>query len=400
MELSRWFRGTAGELLKVDWAEPSDASWRVASCDPVSDLAQVAARSRDRGLARELRRAYAANGHEPVEPERWLLYELAHLWNLRRGALAADPALGETCARAMRAYYHEVFFADVQPAVDGPVCGLDIDGVLELDVLGFPALTPAAAAALRALIVHGYRPLLVSGRGAAEVAERCASYRLPGGVAEYGAVLHVAAQAATESLVTPAEAATLDRIREALRAGHVDVDASCRHAVRAHVIEAGGRRPPPDAAVGAALEAAEAAGVRTIRGDSQTDIVVTRVDKGTGVRALLARLGADSGHPRPLELAVGDTGPDAPLLALAMRPFVPAHAPRELWQVARATRHAYAAGFAEAVADLLGHTPGTCAECRVADGGQARRSLLGLLALREGGLRGVPRHVLEVTRAQ
>jgi len=65
--------------VKVDWAVPSDASFRVASCDPVSDLAQVTAGAPDRTFARGLRRAYTAAGHDPVEPERWLLHELAHL---------------------------------------------------------------------------------------------------------------------------------------------------------------------------------------------------------------------------------------------------------------------------------------------------------------------------------
>src|SRR4029079_19464610 len=172
LSLARCCSVAGGELLKVDWAEPSDASFRVASCDPVCDLAQVTARSQDRALARGLRRAYAATGHDPVDPERWLLYELAHLWGLR-GRGDRDPALLDACARAMRAYYHEVFFADLRPPGDGPLWGIDVDGVLELDVAGFPALTPASAAALRALTVHGHRPLLVTGRGAGDVVERC-----------------------------------------------------------------------------------------------------------------------------------------------------------------------------------------------------------------------------------
>jgi hypothetical protein len=401
MELCRWFAGAGGELVKVDWAEPSDASWRVASCDPVCDLAQVTARSQDRALARRLRRAYAAAGRDPVDPERWLLYELAHLWSLRRRD-GADPALRGACARAVRAYVHEVFFADLRAPADGPLCGVDVDGVLELEVLGFPAPAPAAVAALRALIVHGYRPVLVSGRGAAELAERCESYRLPGAVAEYGAVVHVAADGATTSLLTPDEAATLDRVREALRAaGGVHVDPGFRHAVRAHVIDARGRhRPPPDATLAAALGAAGARRLRAVRGDGQTDVVVGRIDKGAGARALGERLGVDATAPRPLRFAMGDTEADAPLLALAMRPFVPAHAPRGLRPLGRVTRRAYAAGFAEAVAELIGHAPGSCPECRVADGGDGRRALLALLALREGGLRSVPGRALAVARAQ
>jgi hydroxymethylpyrimidine pyrophosphatase-like HAD family hydrolase len=404
MELSRWFRADAGRLVKVDWAEPADASSRVASCDPVCDLAQVTTRTQDRALAHRLRIAYAALAGAPVDPERWLLYELAHLWTARRDAgdpRAADAAR-EACARAMRAYLHEIFFADLRPAAGGPLCGLDIDGVLEQDVLGFSALTPAAAAALRALIAHGHRPVLVSGRGAAEVAERCAAYRLPGGVAEYGAVVHIAGDGAATSLLTDAEAATLDRIRDALdgRDG-VRVDAAFRHVVRAHVLDARGRRrPPPDAAVAAAVRAAHASGVRPVRGDAQTDLVVARIDKGLGARALAARLDGDAGAGPPLRLAVGDAAPDAPLLALAARPFVPAHAADALRGAGQVTRRPYQAGFAQAVGEVIGHAPGTCAACRVPDGGESRRLLLALLALREGGLRGLPRQALRVALAR
>jgi hypothetical protein len=400
MDLANWFAGRDGELVKVDWAVPSDAGYRVASCDPVSDLAQVAPGTADRTLARGLRRAYAAAGHDPVEPERWLLHELAHLWSRRTAS--RDPALLDACARALRAYYHEVFFADLEPAADGPLWGIDVDGVLELDVAGFPALTPGSAAALRALTVHGHRPLLVTGRGIADVVERCASYRLAGGVAEYGAAVHVAAGEITDGLIDTTAAATVDRVRAALAdAEGVCVDAGARHAVRAYAVDGDGRRRrPPDAAVAAALGAAGAHGVRVVRGDGQTDLVPEGVDKGTGVRALLARLGADPTGPRPLHAAVGDTAADAPLLRLAIRPYAPAHADRRLRPLARTTRGAYAAGLAEAVGEVLGHAPGTCAACRVADGGDARRSLLALLALREGGVRRLPARALGVARAR
>jgi hypothetical protein len=52
------------------------------------------------------------------------------------------------------------------------------------------------------------------------------------------------------------------------------------------------------------------------------------------------------------------------------------------------------------VGEVIGHAPGTCAACRVPDGGESRRLLLALLALREGGLRGLPRQALRVALAR
>jgi hypothetical protein len=365
MELSHWFARDDGELVKTDWAHAGE---RVASCDPACDLAQIAAR--DGVLAERVRAAWAALGREPVDAERWLLYRLAHLWSERDAALRA---------RVARDYFRDVFFADLRPSPDGPLCALDVDGVLELDVLGFPALTPASAVALRALIVHGQRPVLVSGRGIAEIAERCAAFRLSAGVAEYGAVLYVAADGRETSLLTDDEVATLAGVRDELRGREgVEIDTAYRHVVRA--------RPPSTTAV--------APGVRVIVGDGQADFVSARVDKGVGIRALAARLDA------PLHAAVGDTAADAPMLELAGRAFVPAHAPRELRRVAKTTRRPYQAGFHEAVGELLGHRPGSCAECRVPDDDERRRLLLALLGLREGGLRGMPRRALRVALAR
>src|SRR5436853_4259487 len=93
-------------------------------------------------------------------------------------------------AGAVQRYFRSRYFHDLPVPTDGPLCAIDIDGVLESDRMAFPATTPAGAHALRALIVHGHRPVLVSGRSLDEVRERCRAYSLPGGVAEYGATVY------------------------------------------------------------------------------------------------------------------------------------------------------------------------------------------------------------------
>lgn len=399
MRLSRWFTGTAGELVKVDWADPPGASWRVESSDPVADLAQVSAGARDDALARPLRDAYTMLGHEPVDAERWLLHELAHLWSMERAA-PEDPAPRRAATAAVQAYMHEVFFADVEPPGDGPLCAIDVDGVLELDVLGFPALTPASAGALRALTAHGHRPVLCTGRTAPEVIDRCGAYRLAGGVAEYGAQVYVTGAGPARTLLDSGEAQMMRRLADALGAlDGVQVDARGHHAVRASRPDGGARpRRLREEDVALALHRAAATGIRAIHGDAQTDLVLRRIDKGAGVRALAAQLGAGGENPA-VAFAMGDTLPDVPMLDLATRPFAPAHADRRVRMRARATRRPYTAGFAEAVGDVLGHRPGTCPTCRVpGEPGGRRRLMLALLALRESGLRGLPRRAVRVTR--
>jgi hydroxymethylpyrimidine pyrophosphatase-like HAD family hydrolase len=390
MELSRWFAGPDGELVKADWADPIGGSRRVESCDPVSDLVQVTARSQDRSLGRLLREAYILLGHEPVDAERWLLYELVHLWNMERED-PGDPEPRRAAATAMQAYMHETFFADLEPPADGPLCAIDVDGVLELSVLGFSALTPAAARGLRALIAHGYRPLLCTGRSGPEVIERCKAYRLAGGVAEYGAVTYDAQADRLRVLLSPDQGRSLDRLRAGLvTIEGVHVDPGYRYSVRAFRYARGGRRVGLDAATSArALSRVARGEIAAIDGEGQTDFVVRAIDKGVGLRALTSALGS-AHEARPLAFAVGDTAADLPAFDLAEVAFAPANA-TAVTRGAGVTmlRRAYQPGLEEAVRTVLGHRPGGCIRCRGPRLTDEREILLRVLGAQERGRLGM-----------
>src|SRR5207248_10095487 len=120
-------------------------------------------------------------------------------------ALATERAMASIYQR----YFAGLFASDLVPHGSGPLCAIDIDGVLETRWLSFPALAPAGAQALRTLNRHGYRVILVTGRSLSEFRERCATYRLTGGVAEYGAALHEQLSGNELSLLVEADRAAL-----------------------------------------------------------------------------------------------------------------------------------------------------------------------------------------------
>src|SRR5579862_3869000 len=156
-ELAQWFRAQGpNRLVKVDWDQGATWNLGLSCCDPIFDLAGVTAASQDRALEAELRRAYEALSGEPVSDERWLLYQLAQLSSGRDARYESAPSVDVACARAMQRYFHAAYFDDVALSGDGPLCGIDLDGVLETEHLSFPALTPTSAGALRALLAHGY----------------------------------------------------------------------------------------------------------------------------------------------------------------------------------------------------------------------------------------------------
>jgi len=124
------------------------------------------------------------------------------------------------------------------------------------------------------------------------------------------------------------------------------------------------------------------------------------IDKGRGVRSLVSALaaGAAVDGDAPLAFAVGDTATDIPLLSLAKRPFAPAHGKQALGGRFTVTRGAYQQGFAEAVGSLIGHSPGSCRQCRLASPSAERLLLLGVLGVRERGIRRLPPQVLKLMR--
>ncbi|WP_116199065.1 HAD family hydrolase [Amycolatopsis circi] len=368
--LRHWFRGPAG-LSKADADVRDFANTDLACYDPVYDLAGIDPGSSDPEFVAALRREL------PSDPERFLLYELVHLWDRERAGRAA-PRAG---ARAMQRYLAEVLPA-APPAPDGELVAFDVDGVLESDALGFSMATPTAVVALRALHVHGFRPVLATGRSTDEVAERCATYGLVGGVAEYGSAIFVDGTA--HDLVPAAGKHALSAVRAALSAREdVLLDMDFEHVVRAR--RASGGALPGELADRVLAGLPDAAQVRVIRGVGQTDFVSAGVDKGAALRLLSEKLGA------PVALAIGDTGTDLPMLRLAAVGCAPANADRAVRASGvRVLRRGYARAVSQAAERLLGHRPGTCDACRPPARSRRTRTLLTVLDASNGGARGLP----------
>jgi hydroxymethylpyrimidine pyrophosphatase-like HAD family hydrolase len=280
---------------------------------------------------------------------------------------------------AVHDYLAGLYLRGLPPAT-GELCAIDLDGVLECDRLGYPATSPTGALALRALVAHGYRPVLATGRPVPDVRDRCTAFGLAGGVAEYGCALFHDGEAI--DLRPPRARALLERLRDEL-AGCPDIRVDPRFAYAVRATAGGG---PVPAELLALIPTLAGPGVLVIRGQGQTDFSVAGIDKSSGLRALAGVLG------RPgCALAVGDSPPDLPLLACASL----ARAPRNARLGAggsriKVTGRAYQAGLSQACADLLGHPPGRCPVCRPSAFSPRTRAMLAILDLRANGLASIP----------
>ena len=415
MALSNWFyRSAQNQLTKVAFERGvfrNDVEY--TSYDPVFDLASLAAdlevaavegKEWAKELSSLIRRDYEQLSGDKIDEERWLLYQFVRLWEVKRTIpMNRTHILTRAYSRALQRYFSAYYFQDLPANPHGDICAFDLDGVLETNYLGdallggLPALSPASAVSLRALARHGYRSIVTTGRSLPEVIERCQHYPIVGGVAEYGAVIYSPAQG-TQVLLSDGEQEALDGLRKYLQSQPcVFVDPDYRYAVRAYQVDFRGRRLALSAdQIAGALRSqpSGSASLRPIAGEKQTDFMVERIDKAVGARELLANLtmggdgrGADS---HPLALAVGDSLSDLPVLEMAKRAVLPAHAsPRLNRPGIRRYRTAYQAGLAQAVTDLIGHSPRDCEECQPPTFSENARYLLGLFAVQENGAKSI-----------
>jgi hydroxymethylpyrimidine pyrophosphatase-like HAD family hydrolase len=403
LALSAWAVApeTPDRALKTDWLG------RLACYDAAFDLATIAASADveelvlgnddapEPPLGERLLETYSRRTGEEVDPERWLVYQLVEnhqrLSYLGRELVpneAADPAAPRSddrratmrrwlatrraLAKEYQRYISGVFFSDLDLPSDGPVCALDVDWVLETKWLEFPAIAPAGAVALRALLRHGYRPVLVTARSLGEVRDRCRMYRLRGGVAEFGSVLYDHQSERVLPQLQASESAELARLRDELeKLPGVYLDHAHEYSVRAVRVTANGSvRGLKEETIRAALEAADLESrVRVFRSGGQTDFVAASVHKGTGLRALATALDADPGDEHPIAFAMGDDWPDSPMFDLARAKFAPANISDELrnelptWPDLKVTRDPYGSGVLQAVTAFLGHNPSACERC-------------------------------------
>ena len=261
-----------------------------------------------------MREAYQQVSGDRVDGERWLMYRLAELWRLGKAGDLDAFDVQQRSAAAVHDYLAELYLRDLLPGT-GPLCAIDLDGVLECGAAWLPGdLTdrdacPAHADRARLPARTGHRTL--DARGSRPVP----GLRPGGGVSEYGAALYHDGE--TVDLRPSASSVLLDQIRRQL-SGHADVtlDPRYRYAVRARR----GNGPLPTEIL-AEIRAIGGTDVEIHPGDGQTDIVPAEIDKGTGLRAL-AGLMADPG----CALAVGDALPDLPLLACAQLARAPRNA--------------------------------------------------------------------------
>lgn len=201
-----------------------------------------------------------------------------------------------------------------------PLVVLDVDGVLDRMVFGFPSTTAAGIKALSLLASHGFTVALNTARTLREVKEYCYAYGFPGGVAEYGAIAWDRATDRQVSLVNAESMRELEEARGALRRiPGVFMNDDYQYSLRAFTYQNGRTLPLPRLMAENLVAGLKLDRLHVHHTGLDTAITARETDKGTGLCALLALAGISAADVA----AVGDSEPDLAMFRIAGRSFAP-----------------------------------------------------------------------------
>jgi hydroxymethylpyrimidine pyrophosphatase-like HAD family hydrolase len=368
---------SGGRLLKADFEHHNFGGGEPDIVDPACDLASAIFEFQLAPDAEQtLLETYAAETGDSRITDRLPLYKILYAMNGLRAAkywLARKPDDEQrdewnqqfTATRSFAAFHMARYLGrTLAPAKawERRLCFLDLDGVLDWGLLGFPHTTPCGVRALQLFQRNRFSVVLNTARSLEHVREYCRAYKLPGGVAELGSVFWDAIREWEVPLIDGEAVAQIERLRDEIRGlPGAFIDAENRYSIRAYRFHDGYMRPLKTVEVETVLERAGCDRLTFVQSRADTYIVQKGAGKGQALATVQAYLGC-SGEP---VAAIGDSAPDVEMLRAADIAFAPANASREVRELVargecRRTSRPLQAGLLEAAMELClaaGHSP-------------------------------------------
>jgi hydroxymethylpyrimidine pyrophosphatase-like HAD family hydrolase len=379
MRRQEWI-DAAGVPVKTDFEHHGLGKTELNVTDPAYDLADAILHfdlspAEERALLRQYREL---SGDAGVE-ERLLLHKLLAGTAASLSALdnLKDPGLTRRHPEFNRGYLDARAFLTTHMARycgglcrlattvrwSSPLVVLDIDGVLDKQVFGFPSTTAAGIEAVSLLHAHGFAIALNTARTLAEAQEYCRDYGCVGAVAEYGSVAWDAITGRTRVLVTAESRRVLRQAADALRRiPGVFLNERYEHSLRAYAFEGGRTVPLPTTLVHGVLAPIGLERVAIHQTYLDTAVLARGIDKGNGLLALLQLAGVEGIGT----IAIGDSEPDLAMFRVASRSFAPSHiSGRAIARLlgCHIVAGCYQPGLRSAVASIVHPDGGRCDAC-------------------------------------
>ncbi|HEY6952306.1 MAG TPA: HAD hydrolase family protein, partial [Bacteroidota bacterium] len=232
---------------------------------------------------------------------------------------------------------------------------MDLDGVFDSEVFGFPHATLSSLEALEILQSNGFSVMLNTGRSIAHVRNYCHSYTLPGGIAEYGSVFFDHCRGQEYPLTDAQSLKQLEHCAELIgRLDGVFVDPAYRYSIRAYRANGTGTAGLRPDEVENLLQRWRFDKLSYICRGPDSYIVAKGTNKGAAIREIRQCLGLVDG---PLT-AIGDSDQDVPMLKEAKAGYAPANCSAEVRHLSgkgrvRIMREPHQRGLLAAVHDMI-----------------------------------------------
>jgi hydroxymethylpyrimidine pyrophosphatase-like HAD family hydrolase len=357
MHRREWIGGANGPL-KTDYEHHGMGKTALNITDPAYDLADTILNlalsvEEERKL---IEKYIAETGDTAIEQRLFMHKLLAGLWSMSQtqAQLFDSPRGGDAQRNYHRRFMNAWNFLTVQTARHcgslcqpranltwrSPLVALDIDGVIDRRLFGFPCTTSAGIEAISLLSAHAFCVVLNTARSAAEVKEYCEAYSLAGGVAEYGGYLWDAVNQREQVLISAEAERQLVELKGVLQGiPGVFLDERHQYSIRAFTY-----RDKPSGMIQSLIGSVHACSigdgalapisthiVHQLLADRQLDqlafhhtmidttITAKEVNKGTGLTALRDWVLTDAAET----IAVGDSEPDLAMFRVATRSFAP-----------------------------------------------------------------------------
>ncbi len=342
MRQDEWIKTETG-IYKVDFEHHNFGGPELDMVDPAYDLTSAIFEFRLSNKAeQELLQTYVQKSGDQKVSERILIHKLlyglialqyAAYWVVRPASNRKREELNEgyLWARNFLIYQMNQFCAsaiDCQHPTERSkhLFILDMDGVFDTEILGFPHTTYSGLTALRLLQLHGFSIILNSGRSIEHVKNYCLTYGLSGGIAEYGSVFWDAMNKRELPLIDKETADELVRCREAIKKiPGVFIDPGYQYSIRAYRYTGLHTAGLEDDEIKSLLTCLQSHNLTSIS-QGNTYIVQKGIDKGSGLLAAKKFLGY---RDEPVS-AIGDTVQDLAMLEIADFAYAPSNCSKEI----------------------------------------------------------------------
>jgi hydroxymethylpyrimidine pyrophosphatase-like HAD family hydrolase len=364
---------TDGTMLKSDFEHHGIGKHQLNLTDPAYDLAETILHwNLSEEEERELLDAYAARSQDHTVHSRIFLHKiLAGSWWMDRAIENInDPRLLSRHGEFNRQYIEAWNFLVLQtmrfcarlcrkPAKvqwSSPLAVLDVDGVIDKQVFGFPSTSMAGMEAISLLHQHGFAVMLNTARSIPEVKAYCRAYGFAGGVSEYGAHIWDAVSGKERVLISDESLDKLARVRNALsRIPGVFLNDDFHYSIKAYTYEHGRCVPIPRVVVQDIVAALGIDGLGIHPTYTDTAIISAETDKARGMVELIRLAGLTDADTH----AIGDTASDLPMFRAAVHSYAPGNVscgPAARLLKCRIASRAYQSGLLESVRAMIEST--------------------------------------------